>query len=639
MRSKKVTSEQELRSRLERFSDLDVVVLGDFSLDAYWDLDTAEPELSLETGQPVQDVKEQRYGLGAGGNVATALRAIGVGTVRAVGVCGADPFGHRLLAEMDALGIDRSGVLMLDEPWQTMVYAKPYRGDEEQSRLDFGSTGALPEGVHDQLLTHFERALASADAVIINQQIVSGLYTDQVLARVRELLTARPALTSVVDTRHLGVPIPQAALKLNALEATTCAGEEPRESLIDDDALTLALRIAQENGTRVFLTRGEAGLVVATAEGATAVLPVDAGSRVDAVGAGDVVTAALAATLGSGGSPLEAGTIANLAAAVSVRVLRATGADQVTPDAVVGALDLDVVYAPGLAEDSTRAQYVEGTEHEIVVPALLTHTTPFQHVIFDHDGTLSTLREGWEELMAPMMLKAVLGPAYGQVPLETLRAIQAEVDELIDRTTGIQTLLQMRELISLVRQWGFVPEADVRDEHGYKAIYNEALLEHVHTRIAKLRNGQLDREDFHMKNSLPLLRSLRDAGVTMYLASGTDEPDVIAEANELGFGEFFEDRIYGSTGEVTHDAKRMVIERILSQNDVTGANLLTFGDGPVELRETRRRGGVAVGICSDEVRRYGFNLAKRRRLVRGGAHLLVPDYSDLDALLKTLHLA
>jgi len=214
-----------------------------------------------------------------------------------------------------------------------------------------------------------------------------------------------------------------------------------------------------------------------------------------------------------------------------------------------------------------------------------------------------------------------------------------QVDDLIDRTTGIQTLLQMRELIALVREWGFVPASEVLDEHGYKAIYNDLLVDSVNQRIAKLRSGKLAREDFHMKNALPLLQALRDRGLKLYLASGTDEPDVIAEANELGFGEFFEDRIYGSTGVVTHDAKRMVIERILAENDLDGSSLLTFGDGPVELRETRRRGGIAVGICSDEVRRYGFNVAKRRRLVRGGAHLLVGDYSDLDALLATLRLA
>ncbi|MDQ2623656.1 MAG: PfkB family carbohydrate kinase, partial [Actinomycetota bacterium] len=574
-------SETALRDRIATFRDLTVVIFGDFSLDAYWDLNTDEPELSVETGQPVNDVIDQRYGLGAGGNVATALRAMGTGTVRAVGVCGSDPFGYRLLAEMDGLEIDRAGVIMLPEPWQTMVYAKPHRDEVEQSRMDFGSTGALPDGVLEALLANLDAALEGADALIVNQQIVSGLYPDAVLDHLRAIVAARPELTCVVDTRHLGVPIPQSVLKLNCREATTFAHDAPRESLPDADALELASRIARDNTTTVFLTRGEDGIVVADGEQASSVLPIDCGSRVDPVGAGDVVTAALAATLGSGGTALEAGTIANLAAAHSVRSLRATGASTVTPEAVVGELASDVVYAPGLAEDPTRARFLEGTEHELVVPALLDHATPFTHVIFDHDGTLSTLREGWEELMAPMMLKAVLGPAYGNVPVEQVTTLRTQVADLIDRTTGIQTLLQMRELIALVREWGFVPASEVLDEHGYKAIYNDLLVDSVNQRIAKLRSGKLAREDFHMKNALPLLQALRDRGLKLYLASGTDEPDVIAEANELGFGEFFEDRIYGSTGVVTHDAKRMVIERILAENDLDGSSLLTFGDGPV----------------------------------------------------------
>lgn len=634
-----MTSETELRSRLETFRGLKVAIFGDFSLDAYWGLSTADQELSLETRHPINQVADQHYSLGAGGNVATALRTLGVGTVRVVGVCGSDPFGHRLLAEMDILGIDRSGLVMLPEPWQTMVYAKPYQGDEEQSRIDFGSTGPLPQGDIDTLLKHLDDAVKDADSLIVNEQIVSGLYSDAVLEHLRELTAARPELTCVVDTRHLGVPLPKAVLKLNCREATTFVHDTPRESLSDDEALGLARRIADENETSVFLTRGEDGIAVAHGDQATLVLPVDYGSRVDPVGAGDVVTAALAATLGSGGSALEAGVIANLAAATSVRVLRATGADEVTPDAVVDALGDGVIYAPGLADDPTCAQTIEGTEFELVVPSLLTHSTPFTHVILDHDGTLSTLREGWEVLMAPMMVKAVLGPAYGQAPLEQVAAVRAQVNELIDRTTGIQTLLQMRGLIALVREWGFVPGSQVLDEHGYKSIYNDLLIDQVNQRVAKLRAGQLAREDFHLKNALPLLQALRDAGLKLHLASGTDEADVIAEANELGFGEFFGDRIYGSTGVVTHDAKRMVIERILTENELDGSSLLTFGDGPVEMRETRRRGGIAVGVCSDEVRRYGFNAGKRRRLIRGGAHLLVGDYSDLDTLLTTLHLA
>ncbi len=61
-----------------------------------------------------------------------------------------------------------------------------------------------------------------------------------------------------------------------------------------------------------------------------------------------------------------------------------------------------------------------------------------------------------------------------------------------------------------------------------------------------------------------------------------------------------------------------------------------MGDGPVELRECRRVGGIAVGIASDEVRRHGLNPEKRVRLVRAGAHIIIPDFSQADQLLNFL---
>ena len=64
--------------------------------------------------------------------------------------------------------------------------------------------------------------------------------------------------------------------------------------------------------------------------------------------------------------------------------------------------------------------------------------------------------------------------------------------------------------------------------------------------------------------------------------------------------------------------------------------MATFGDGPVEIRETRKRGGTAVGVASDEVRRYGLNLAKRTRLVLAGADIIIPDFSQEDLLMKIL---
>jgi phosphoglycolate phosphatase-like HAD superfamily hydrolase len=159
----------------------------------------------------------------------------------------------------------------------------------------------------------------------------------------------------------------------------------------------------------------------------------------------------------------------------------------------------------------------------------------------------------------------------------------------------------------------------------------------VRERTARLRKGELDVSDFTIKNSVALLRRLAAAGLKLYLASGTDEQDVVAEAEALGYADLFEGRIYGAVGDVTREAKRIVLDRILADiGEENVARVVTFGDGPVEIRQTRKRGGLAVGVASDEVRRFQLNPAKRSRLIRAGAHLIVPDYSQLDGLLALL---
>jgi len=45
---------------------------------------------------------------------------------------------------------------------------------------------------------------------------------------------------------------------------------------------------------------------------------------------------------------------------------------------------------------------------------------------------------------------------------------------------------------------------------------------------------------------------------------------------------------------------------------------------------------LAVGIASDEVRRHGLNPEKRVRLVRAGAHIIIPDFSQAEQLLNFL---
>jgi phosphoglycolate phosphatase-like HAD superfamily hydrolase len=256
--------------------------------------------------------------------------------------------------------------------------------------------------------------------------------------------------------------------------------------------------------------------------------------------------------------------------------------------------------------------------------------------VFDFDGTLSVLREGWDDVMQTTMVQAIVGNAYGSMGAGRLADIRSAARDLIDRTTGIPTLLQMQGLVSLVRQFGYVAEADIRDAPGYKELYNTELMRTIRTRLDKIAAGHLQPTDFHMKGALRLLDELRSRGMELYLASGTDVDDVRAEAQALGFAGYFEGRIYGSVRDMNVDAKRMVLDQILSEDAVGPEAVVTIGDGPAEMRETRKRGGIAVGLCSDERRRFGANPAKRRRLVRAGATLLLPDYTDLGAFLAVL---
>jgi phosphoglycolate phosphatase-like HAD superfamily hydrolase len=214
------------------------------------------------------------------------------------------------------------------------------------------------------------------------------------------------------------------------------------------------------------------------------------------------------------------------------------------------------------------------------------------------------------------------------------------VREFIDKTTGIQTLVQMQGLVSLVREFGVVPENDRLDAFQYKAIFLETLMTLVHERLGKLGRHELDVSDFTVKKAPEFLRRLQQAGVKLYLASGTDEQDVRVEAEALGYAPLFEGRIYGAVGDVSKEAKRMVLDRILRDIGAgQSSRLVTFGDGPVEIRETRKRNGLTVGLASDEVCRHGLNPAKRSRLIRAGAHVVVPDYSQVEALLRVLGLS
>jgi hypothetical protein len=63
---------------------------------------------------------------------------------------------------------------------------------------------------------------------------------------------------------------------------------------------------------------------------------------------------------------------------------------------------------------------------------------------------------------------------------------------------------------------------------------------------------------------------------------------------------------------------------------------VAFGDGYVEIEDTKAAGGIAVGVASNEAIRSGIDEWKRRRLIAAGADIIVPDFREGGQLLAYL---
>ncbi len=251
------------------------------------------------------------------------------------------------------------------------------------------------------------------------------------------------------------------------------------------------------------------------------------------------------------------------------------------------------------------------------------------HVLFDFDGTLSLIRQGWPEVMVPMFTELL--PAQ---PGETEADRRRLAFEDIMRLNGKQTIYQMIQLAERIKERGGTP----REPLWYKHEYLARLDQRISARVAGLREGRVRPDDLLVHAARPLLETLQRQGLRLYLASGTDEPFVKQEAALLDLTRYFGPHIYGALDDYKQFSKKMVIERLLRENRISGEQLLSFGDGYVEIENTKEVGGLAVAVASDEAHNGSGRLDewKRQRLLGVGADVVIPDFRDAVALLEVI---
>ena len=254
---------------------------------------------------------------------------------------------------------------------------------------------------------------------------------------------------------------------------------------------------------------------------------------------------------------------------------------------------------------------------------------PFRCAVFDFDGTLSLLRADWQGLMIPLMVETLAATGTA----ETVADLRAFVTELVTRTTGRPTIVQMQSLVDEVRRRGKVP----KDPLEYLALYHELLMAQTSGRIEAVQSGIATVADMMVPGSMPLIAELERRGMMLVISSGTELSHVRYETDVLGLPAEFGDRIFGPIDNDPSFSKLRVLEMLIAEYGFGGGEIVCIGDGPAEMQAARAVGALAVGVASDEVSRSGhINLLKRDHLLRAGAHVIVPDYRNLVAILELL---
>lgn len=322
--------EHRLRSLVDRFSAVHVLVIGDYFLDYYLDLDRTLSELSLETGLEAYQVVGVRSSPGAAGTVTSNLRALDV-QVTALGVIGEDGMGYELQRGLREHGVKDD--LLVRHPGRfTPTYTKPMMKEPdgkayELNRLDIKNRLPMPLELEEQIVASLWEVIHRVDGIIVADQVPErncGVITDRVRGVLSDLALAYPGKVIAVDSRVRIGEFRNVILKPNAREAVLAIWPECLQ--VDrDTAIACASKLYEQNGRPVFLTVGADGILVFDRDGMHSVPGIRVRGPIDIVGAGDSTMAGIVSSLCCGASTAEAAWVGNLVASITIQQIGATG--------------------------------------------------------------------------------------------------------------------------------------------------------------------------------------------------------------------------------------------------------------------------------------------------------------------------
>ena len=252
-----------------------------------------------------------------------------------------------------------------------------------------------------------------------------------------------------------------------------------------------------------------------------------------------------------------------------------------------------------------------------------------RHVLMDWDGTTSLSRGGWADIMAVLYAEHL--PAItGENEAARREFARAELMTL----NGKPSIHQMAHLADIVRQRGGTPETAEK----YHDEFQRRLGDAVRARLDRARLEPPGTDSLLVRGVRALFETLQARGIPVSLVTGSVLYEVRDEAALLDVGRYF-DAMHGPHSLDDRDfSKRASIACLLREHGVDGATLLAFGDGPVEIRETKAVGGIAIAVASDEDNPGSGRMdpAKRETLLAAGADGVIADFHAAHEIVETL---
>lgn len=253
---------------------------------------------------------------------------------------------------------------------------------------------------------------------------------------------------------------------------------------------------------------------------------------------------------------------------------------------------------------------------------------PIRAAMIDFDGTLSLLREGWDQVMIPMMVTELL-PLAGTK--ETSEQLKQLVTDWVLKLNGQPTINQMQALVDEVVIRKGTPQTAVE----YKQRYLFLLMKTVEERKKQIA-AEKSAQRWVVPGGYQLLEGLKRRGIPMLLASGTDLAALRTEADILKVSDHFNQGIEGPESDTSTFTKARACDQMLDRLKILGNCLLNIGDGYVETKVTKDRHGIAIGIAYDHDHPGQYNAWRREQLYHAGADLIMPDLQQSELLLDWL---